>query len=271
MNQKTTGVVYAATLLWASSAALMAQQNRILSRVDRLQSQQLTGNVHPNARPQFDVGPLDPSLRMDHVMLMFRTSYNQQAALDLLLSQQQDPSSRNYHNWLTPAQFGDRFGLSQSDVAMVSTWLQSEGLAVDEVSRGRNWIWFSGTAGQVQAALRTNLRRYRVDGEMHFANAIEPSVPAAIAPLVAGVLGLDDFHPRPRRKTARSLPAFTSASGSHSLAPGDFATIYDLNQLYQSGVDGAGQNIVVIGGQTSIWVILTCFGMPTICRRTILN
>src|SRR6185503_6952905 len=121
---------------------------------------------------------------------------------------------------------------------------QAEGLTVDEVARGRNWIWFSGTAGQVQAALRTEIRRYRVAGDLHFANAVEPSLPAAIEPLVSAVLGLDDFRPGSARAPR---PQFTSGGGFHSLVPDDFATIYNLWPLYNSGYDGSGQRIVVIG------------------------
>lgn len=202
-------IVRYAVLLSMLSATLTAQQDRIVGRVDRFQTRALTGNIHPRARLQFDAGPLDPSLRLDHVMLMFRRSNAQQTALDQLLLEQQTLSSPNYHNWLSPDQFGDRFGLSRNDTAKIASWLQSEGLAVDEISRGRNWVEFSGTAGQIQTALRTTLRRYRIDGELHFANAVEPSVPQAVEPLVAGVLGLDDFRPNSPRSPP--LP-FTPAS-----------------------------------------------------------
>jgi hypothetical protein len=188
-------------------------------------------------------------MRLDHVMVTLKRSVAQQADLDQFLAEQQDRSSRNYHTWLTPEQFGDRFGVSPNDVAQVVSWLQSEGLTVDEVSHARNWIWFSGTARQMQAALRTELRQYRVDGELHIANSGEPSVPAAIAPLVLGVVGLDDFHPTSSKPTrTRTLnPQFTSSPDSHNLVPDDFATIYNLKSFYNLGYDGSGQRIVVAG------------------------
>jgi subtilase family serine protease len=253
-----------AAFLFISAATLMAQQDRIAGRVDRLQTTALRGNVHPNAQPQFDAGPLDPSQTLGHVMLMFKRSTAQQAALDQLLTEQQTLSSPNHHKWLSPEQFADRFGLSSNDAGKISSWLQSEGLVVDQVSRGRNWVWFSGTAGQIQTALRTNLRRFRVNGELHFANATEPSVPAAIEPSVAGILGLDDFVPKPPRNPLR--PFFTSASGSHSLAPDDFATIYNLNPLYTAGFTGLGQRIVVAGASaidiTDIQTFRSTYNLP---------
>jgi hypothetical protein len=232
--------------------------------VDRNQIAPLKGNVNPRIKPQFDVGPVDPSMKLNRVMLMLKRSDAQQAALDQLLAEQQTPSSANYHKWLTPERFGDQFGISSNDIAQVSSWLQAEGLTVEEVSRSRSWIWFSGTADQVQTALRTTIRRYSVNGESHFANAVEPSVPAAIEPLVAGILGLDDFQPKPPGNNLQ--PLFTAANGGHSLVPDDFATIYDLVPLYNAGFDGSGQSIVVIGRShvalTDIQMFRTFFNLP---------
>ena len=158
------------------------------------------------AQPRFDQGPVEPAFRLGYITLMLKKTDAQQAALEQLLQEQQDPASPNYHNWLTPEQYADRFGLSQSDLDKISAWLQSEGFAVEYTARGRNWLAFSGTAGQVRATFQTEIHRYRVDGEMHFAAAAEPSVPASLEPLVAGFLGLDDFYPKPPR---HPLPAYT--------------------------------------------------------------
>ena len=154
MCYRSLRILRALALFLVPLATVMAQRDRIAGPVDRLQRVALKGNVHPRANPQFDAGPVDPALRLNHVMVMLKRSAAQQTELDQLLAEQQDRSSRNYHSWLTPEEFGDRFGASPNDAAQVVKWLQSEGLAVDEVSRARSWIWFSGTAAQMQAALR---------------------------------------------------------------------------------------------------------------------
>ena len=64
-------------------------------------------------------------------MILFKRSPAQQAGLDRLLSDQQNPSSPSYHQWLTPEQFGDRFGVSAGDASKVADWLRSEGFTVD--------------------------------------------------------------------------------------------------------------------------------------------
>ena len=88
---------------------------------------------------------------MENVQLVLKRTPEQEAALAELLREQQDPSSPNYHKGVTPQEFGARFGASDHDIQAVTSWLQSHGLRVVEVSPGRNIIHFSGTAGQVGA------------------------------------------------------------------------------------------------------------------------
>ena len=157
MSFRSGLTIRAVVLFSVPLATLLAQQDRIAGPVDRLQKVALQGNIPPNANPLFDAGPADPTMKLDHVMVMLNRSAAQQADLERLLAEQQDRSSRNYHAWLTPEQFGDRFGASPNDVAQVVSWLQSEGLVVSATSRARNWVRFSGTAGQMQTALRTEI------------------------------------------------------------------------------------------------------------------
>ena len=118
---------------------------------------------------------------MHDVTILFQPSSEQQAALDRLLTDQQNPSSPQFHKWLTPEEFGNRFGVSAGDQSKVVAWLNSEGLTVGQMGRGRNWVSFSGTAAQVSNALHTSLHRFQVNGEAHFANTSEPEVPEALA------------------------------------------------------------------------------------------
>jgi subtilase family serine protease len=249
-----------ATLLFASlpaGAQGTLVRPRITQRVDENRLAVLQGHIHPLARPQFDQGPVDPALKLERISLMFQPTAEQQAALDSLLLQQQDPSSPNFHKWLTPEEYGGRFGVSQSDLDKVVAWLQGQGFAVVETARSRNWVAFTGTAAQVQSALYTEIHNYSLNGQTYFANAGEPAVPSAFASMVLGFRGLNNFPLKPRGLKSREAnipahPNFTSEiSGSHFLAPDDFATIYDLKPLYSSGIDGTGQKIAVVG-QTNI-------------------
>jgi subtilase family serine protease len=134
--------------------------------------------------PQYDLGPVDQGQLINGITLVFKRSASQQAALDQLLAEQQDPTTPNYHNWITPEEFSDRFGLSANDLAKVTEWLRSQGFSVVYEARSRTYVTSSGTAAQVQAAFHTELHRYQVDGEMHFANSSDPSIPTALEPVV---------------------------------------------------------------------------------------
>ena len=140
-----------------------AQANFAPSRITRaLDENKLTllpGNVHPLARPQYDRGPAPPDLAMDHMMLVLKKSPAQEAALERLLAEQQDRNSPNYHKWLTPAQFGRQFGPSDDDIQTISSWLESHGFQINEVSKGRTVIEFSGNAGDVKQAFHTAIHK----------------------------------------------------------------------------------------------------------------
>ena len=165
----------------------------------------------------------------------------------MLLRQQLDPSSPNYHKWLSPEQYAERFGVSPSDMSRAAAWLRQQGFTTMIPSRSRTWIGFNGTAAQVEAAFHAPIHQYLVNGEIRYANAAEPSLPSAFRGVVMAHWLAQDFRPRPH--SVRSVhPHFTSdISGKHFLAPDDFATIYDIDGLYNSGIDGSFEAIAVLG------------------------
>jgi uncharacterized protein (TIGR03437 family) len=231
--------------LCATLAPLSAQRNRIAARIDDSQTVVLRGRVHPNARTENDHGPVENSFQVPGITLLLKPSASQQSDLQQLLRQQQDPSSPSYRQWLTPEQYANRFGPSASDVAKIADWLQSQGFVVSNTARSRTWITFSGTAEQARKAFHTEIHRYNVNGEIHYANATDPSIPAALSDVVAGFRGLNDFHLKPRLKKA--VADYTLARGVHHIVPDDLAIIYNIAPLYQAGVDGTGQKIVIVG------------------------
>ena len=255
-----------AVVLFLASASAGAQPDRLSGPIHPGHRQLLQGNHRPGLDARFDRGAVDPSFELGSLTLRARPSASQQAALDQLLAEQQDPLSPNYHHWLTPEEFADRFGLSHNDLAKVTAWLQSAGFRVGYVPPSRNFVAFSGTAAQVQRAFATEIHNYQVNGEPHFANTTDPSVPADLAPLVTAIHGMDDFKLKPMTHQLKLAPENTSGSGSYYLAPDDFATIYDLGPLYSAGYNGTGQKIVIVGdchiGLSDIEQFRSTFGLP---------
>jgi uncharacterized protein (TIGR03437 family) len=252
--------------LGAVAATANAQPSRISQRIDNTRRTVLTGHVRPQARPENDQGRVSPSLMLPYVTLALAPSDAQVAELEQLLADQQTPGSPDYHRWLTPEQYAQRFGVSDADISQISGWLQSQGLTVASTARARNWIAVSGTASQIENAFQTQLHQYLVDGETHFANATGPSVPAAFAGVVKSIRGLTDFRLKPAARPMLNQPAgalYTCTgsapviqpcigyNGEHYIAPDDLATIYDIKPVYAAGIDGTGQKLV-IAGQTRI-------------------
>jgi hypothetical protein len=250
--------------LLASTLCFATQSDRITGPIDSSLTIPLAKSLHPQAQSQYDLGPVDPSMKLSYVTLLMAPSPSQQKDLDQLLEQQQDRSSPFYHQWLTPQQFADRFGLSQNDLNKVTAWLLSEGFQVLSVGGGRNSVSISGTAGQVQHAFGTEIHRYKVSGEEHFANSTPLMMPAALSGIVRSVMGVHSFLPRPASQRRGSAgmrnggPDYYDANFifPNFLAPGDLATIYDITPLYTASptpIDGTGQKLAIVG-QTDVYL-----------------
>jgi uncharacterized protein (TIGR03437 family) len=206
--------------------------------------------------------------------MYFKPSLSQHAALEQLLGNQQNPASPDFHKWLTPEQYAGRFGVSQDDLNEITVWLRSQGLQVQRVARGRTWIQFSATAQQVENAFHMQIHQYLENGELHYANSTNPSIPAALSGIVLGLRGLNNYRLKPLSKMRGLAPRATVGGGEHQMAPDDFATIYDVTPLYTAGIDGTGEKLVIVG-QTDINVsdidaFRSKFNLPAIKLQQIL-
>lgn len=280
---KTLSVSVIAAL---SSATVFAQTNVALADVGMAEAPRVTQTVESShllvlkeSHLQF-VDALAPhstlanSTKMDHLQLVLKRSTARQLALNRLLSDQHNPSSARFHQWLTPKQFGDTFGVNDSDIAAAKAWLISEGFTVNAVYPNKMQIDFGGTAGLLARAFHTQENQYQSkDGSLHVASGHDMSIPSAFGSVVAGVAGLNDFHPlslHGSQKAAHwdaSKKAFTpqlaSATQSTGLAisepnpgtqsgliralvPNDLVTMYGIRTLRNNNVVGTGVTIALI-------------------------
>jgi trimeric autotransporter adhesin len=253
----------------APGAAVQAQVRRpglITQAVNEANRVVLSGNTHPLATRAADRGAVPDSTPANRMLLLFKRSPEQESQLRVFLESLQDANSPNFHKWLTPEQFGAQWGPADSDVAAVTAWLQARGFSVAGMSPGRVSIEFSGTAGQLKQAFQTEIHTYVVGGETHHANNANPTIPAALAPVVAGITTLNDFHgkspikPGPlgiynttTHQAHKALTASDSTENFLYVGPADAATIYDtpipaLNSNYSGRtIDGTGATIGVAG------------------------
>ncbi|HEY3628039.1 MAG TPA: protease pro-enzyme activation domain-containing protein [Terracidiphilus sp.] len=227
-------------------------QARITAEITNSRQATLPGSLHPFARAENEAGRMPGDSRLNGISIHFNRTAAQQADLNALLAAQQNPSSPQYHQWLTPDQFAARFGMAQADIDKVQSWLEQQGFSIDSVARSRNAIHFSGTVNQVERAFTTEMHYYNVGGVRQFASSTALSVPAAIAPVVESIRDLSSFKPKAMHiKVPAARPSFTSSqTGSVFFAPGDIKTIYDFPAT-GTGNDGTGQSIAIMG-QSSV-------------------
>ncbi len=248
----------------------------------------LHGNVSPRAKAEYDVGPSSPSHVMNRMILLLKMDPRKKARLDRLVAEQHDPSSANYHKWLTPAQFGQKFGRTPQEIATVTHWLVSRGFTIDSVSKSGTRISFSGTAADVNRAFDANMHDYRVNGHLRHANSTNPSIPSFLASLVAGPVSLSSFPRKPAHTASRPVkvggtakPGYTVGgsgsgylSGGYYLSPGDFAAVYDVNGVYNMGYNGKGITIAIVGqtvADTSMWAkFRSTFGLSSNAPKVII-
>jgi hypothetical protein len=250
----------------AQDLARYSGQPRIAAVIDESTLQTLHGNTHPLAKPKFDQGSAPISMSASRLVLVLSRSKQQEAELHTWLQSIQDASSPQYRHFLSPEEFGKRFGVGDTDLHSIQDWLTGHGFAVSKVSMGRMAIEFSGSVGQIQSTFHTSIHSYLVHGEQHWANASDPQIPSALAPVVAGLAALNNFKPRAQfvrgpsgvynAQTRTIIPSYTVGSAYNGyyifLGPQDAATVYNtptaLNaNLSGAAYDGTGVTIGIAG------------------------
>jgi len=223
---------------------------RITQSIDESDRVALNGNTHPEARPANYRGAVANDFAMEHMLLQLKRSPEQEQALQQFINELHTKASPNFHHWLTAQEFGEKFGVAKPDLDTVTRWLESHGFRVNVVYPSGMLIDFSGTGDQVRKAFQTEIDHLEVKGERHVGNISDPRIPAALAPVVVGIVSLHDFRPHAMHKMHQPRPQFTFpdpfGGTAHAVVPADLAKIYNLNPLFNAGISGQGQTIVLI-------------------------
>jgi len=182
-----------------------------------------------------------------------------EAAFSQLLANQQNPMSPLYHQWLTPQQVGELYGPTANDLAAVTSWLSSQGLTVESISPNGVIVRASGSMATVGSAFHTSFGMFADKERQRISTISEPSIPAALAPVIRSVHGLTQTQYEPQSRTsvhtwpaAGIRPQVDLGGGSYAVLPNDFSIIYDIASIYAAGNQGAtigskAQHIAIIG------------------------
>jgi subtilase family serine protease len=180
-----------------------------------------------------------PQPRPSRITLTFSLTADQQSDLDRLLEAQHDPDSPEFHRWLTPEEFGERFGPTGQQLDDAAAWLRAEGLTVEDTARSRRWMVASGTSSPTR-------------------------LPGHLAGVVATIRRQTELRWTP----SRLQPRYAVDNGEHALAPADLAAIYGV------AGDGAGQTIGILGHSNfylaDVQEFRARFGLPERVPRVIL-
>ena len=175
---------------------------------------QIKGTGSPAATRTPRTGSVAGSTGIDFSVIM---KLPQQAALDSFTQAVSTPGSGQYRQYLTPAQWEQRFSPTQAQVDQVTSFLTSNGFQVKGVTPDRMQIDASGDATQVEKAFATSLSEHRVDGQQLRVAEKNFSVPSDLAGVVAGVSGVTESIAH--RDSTTDVPASSSASQPDASGP----------------------------------------------------
>jgi len=269
-----------------AAAQVRAQADRVVGALDVNQRQTVKGHVAGWTSTEGDLGAVSADVQLEHLTVVLTRSAERQAAFEQLLADQQNPQSPRYHQWLTPEQIGEQYGPTQNDVDAVTGWLTAQGLRVDGMSPARTMVTFSGASGRVARALGAEFHRYHVmagtEEQERIAVSAEPSVPTALAGVIAGFRGLSEqrlvahshMQALPESAAGGVRPQYTSSSTVHYLSPADFVKIFDVQSAYTVGLTGTGVKVAIIGRSrvkaTDITSFQTLFGLNTTAQPVVI-
>ncbi|GLV57180.1 pseudomonapepsin [Dictyobacter sp. S3.2.2.5] len=224
--------------LWVVAAVVIGMAIAGVSIAVHAQAEQrvpMVGQTVPLLKQARKTGEVDAGQTLN---LSIGLRLQHQDVLTQLLHNISDPHSAQYHHFLTPQQFEAQFSPTSDQRQQVVDYLRSQGLTVDSVSSNGLLVNAHGTASQAESAFQIQMQKYQLGARTFYANAGAPSIPAALSTVILSIGGLDNsaqLHP-----LSHLVP--TPRAG---YAQNELAGAYDINPLYQAGVQGNGQTVAV--------------------------
>ncbi len=206
-----------------------------------------------------DLGPLSGSERTTPISITISFALPGLSEAEKLQQAIYTPGDPQFHHFLTPAEFNQRFGPKDEDVAQAIASLTKYGLSAERITGST--VRVTGTPAALERAFSVSLHSFEAPAAGNLASyrfraAIgRPVMPAEISLKAAAVVGFNN-HPA-LRSFHRSAPAALHAGpGSTtaaktgdafgSLTVTDFASNYDVNPLYAAGMTGSGHTIGIM-------------------------
>ncbi|MBX7222526.1 MAG: S8 family serine peptidase [Blastocatellia bacterium] len=162
-----------------------------------------------------------------------------------LLREQADPTSPQFHQWLTAEEFGRRFGRTPDEYQEIQQWLTDAGLEVVQTWPNALQITVTGERSLVEQAFQVTLQQYQIGTETGYAPDQDPSVPERLAPWVTGIVGLHSFSPF-HPTLSLSQPGTQQEPNFNSLRPDEVVRRYNAQGLLAAGSNGTNRTIAIV-------------------------
>ena len=198
------------------------------------------------------IGPLNPALQL-RVELVFKI--RNEAPFQNCLASINNPSSPEYRRFLNITTL-QPFLPTPGQKASVFNLLTQEGLTVTD-GASPLVLNIKGSAQTIMAAFAVRLSVYSYRNSTFFATGSDPEMPSNLAPLVNGILGLDNY--------TKAMPAESPCTGPY--CPQGIQIGYSISALISSGDTGSGQTVAVVdlpgdpNSQTAIDKFDTQYGL----------
>lgn len=269
LSTRRRAVVAAIAVLATSGAVTAVAVGADAAAPKPLRMTRLTGDVFPGLSKAHLLGTTSPTKRV-LVGMVIRNPHR--AAITRLERSIYRKGSANYHHFLTPTQFAQRFSAPAGNFAAIKRWATRDGLKVAHANSTNDYLSLSGTAAQADHTFATTLKTYRLDGHRFYANASAPQIPAGLG--ITGVTGLNNALKGHLPKTEAGRTSGLTGAGATTkivaavqragLAPAqDNCTVpgtcigltspQDLWSVYDAPTDnyGQGQSMAILGeGET---------------------
>ena len=234
------------------------------------------------------------------------------ASLQAFVTAVSTPGSPQFRQYLANGQFATRFGPSSAAIDSVRSWLAASSLSVGATTSDGLLVPATGTAAEVDAAFQTTISNVRLStGTTSYAALTTPSVPASVAGVVSGVLGLDDYSQQPapvdpvadagratpespatpsaahaaQAMTSPGIPvpspcpaaanAINNLTGNPSYTQTAIARLYGFPDLYDQGRLGYGQTVALLEVEPytahEIQTFEQCYGLTNPVRQVVVD
>ena len=230
------------------ACAWVAMSLALITNARAAERQVLRGHA-VKAVSEFNLAPVERLATSTNLDLAICLPLRNQDALTNLLQQQYEPTSPQYHHWLTPEEFAAQFGPTEQDYQAVIEFARANGFTITGTHPNRTLLDVRGSVANIERTFRVTLQVYRhpTESREFYAPDVEPSLDLMVP--VLRIAGLDNFTmPRPlsvQRAPQIQPESVTPDTGS---GPGGAYMGSDFRTAYAPGVplDGTGQIVALV-------------------------